>query len=105
MPSASAAGSGSPQPLHPWSISPARVDVRCPVRAGVGSIERWARCWRPQLAAVLGESGAFVAAIAVPWAVFFVGWIAAGLLTPSGTDNRPIRTHGPLDVEHELVEV
>jgi hypothetical protein len=37
--------------------------------------------------------------------VFFLGWIAAGLLTPSGTDNSPIRTRGPLDVEHELVEV
>jgi hypothetical protein len=37
--------------------------------------------------------------------VFFLGWMAAGLLTPSGTDNAPIRTRGPLDVEHELVEV
>jgi hypothetical protein len=36
--------------------------------------------------------------------VFFLGWIAAGLLTPSGTDNRPIRATGPLDIEHELVE-
>ena len=26
--------------------------------------------------------------------------VAAGLLTPSGTDNRPVVTHGPLDVEH-----
>jgi hypothetical protein len=42
------------------------------------------------------------AAIAVPWAVFFLGWIAAGLLTPSGTDNTPIRTPGPLDAEHVL---
>jgi hypothetical protein len=44
--------------------------------------------------------------------VFFVGWIAAGIFTPSGTDNTPIRTPGPLDAEHalggsqrELVEV
>jgi hypothetical protein len=34
--------------------------------------------------------------------VFFLGWIAAGLLTPSGTDNTPILTRGPLDSEHEL---
>jgi hypothetical protein len=34
--------------------------------------------------------------------VFFLGWLAAGLLTPSGTDNRPIHTHGPLDAEDRL---
>ena len=60
--------------------------------------------FRPQLVAALGEGWAKVAALAAPWAVFFFGWIAAGLLTPSGTDNRPVVTHGPLDVEHELVE-
>jgi NADH-quinone oxidoreductase subunit H len=60
--------------------------------------------FRPQLVAALGPAGAGAVAIAAPWAVFLLGWIAAGLLTPSGTDNRPIRTHGPLDVEHELVE-
>jgi NADH-quinone oxidoreductase subunit H len=61
--------------------------------------------FRPQLVAALGDGVAKAAAVAIPWAVFFLGWIAAGLLTPSGTDNTPIRTHGPLDIEHELVEV
>ncbi|MFM8498327.1 MAG: NADH-quinone oxidoreductase subunit NuoH [Planctomycetia bacterium] len=61
--------------------------------------------FQPQLVAALGEGWAKVAAIGVPWAVFFLGWIAAGLLTPSGTDNRPVLTHGPLDIEHELAEV
>ena len=61
--------------------------------------------FRPQLTAALGATGAQVAAVAIPWAVFFLGWIAAGMLTPSGTDNTPIRTSGPLDIEHELVEV
>lgn len=61
--------------------------------------------FRPQLTAALGATGAQVAAVVIPWGVFFLGWIAAGMLTPSGTDNTPIRTRGPLDVEHELVEV
>ena len=61
--------------------------------------------FRPQLAAALGSGAATAVAVAAPWAVFFLGWMAAGLLTPSGTDNAPIRTRGPLDVEHELVEV
>jgi NADH-quinone oxidoreductase subunit H len=61
--------------------------------------------FRPHLVTALGAGGAKAVAIAAPWVVFFVGWIAAGLLTPSGTDNTPIRTSGPLDVEHELVEV
>ena len=60
--------------------------------------------FRPQLVAALGPGIAKAAAIAIPWVVFFLGWIAAGLLTPSGSDNRPILTHGPLDVEHDLVE-
>ena len=60
--------------------------------------------FRPQLVAALGEGWAKTAAIAAPWAVFFIGWLAAGLLTPSGTDNTPILTRGPLDIEHELVE-
>jgi NADH-quinone oxidoreductase subunit H len=60
--------------------------------------------FRPQLVAALGEGWAKWAAIAAPWAVFLVGWITAGILTPSGTDNRPIRTHGPLDIEHDLVD-
>ena len=60
--------------------------------------------FRPQLVAALGEDWAKWAAIAAPWAVFLVGWITAGILTPSGTDNRPILTHGPLDIEHDLVD-
>lgn len=60
--------------------------------------------FRPQLAAALGAGWAKWAAIAAPWAVFLVGWILAGILSPSGTDNRPVRTHGPLDIEHDLVE-
>ena len=58
--------------------------------------------FRPQLVAALGPSAATAVAIAAPWGVFFLGWIAAGLLTPSGTDNTPIRTPGPLDAEHVL---
>jgi NADH-quinone oxidoreductase subunit H len=58
--------------------------------------------FRPQLTAALGTGVAGAVAIAAPWAVFFLGWIAAGLLTPSGTDNSPIRTPGPLDAEHGL---
>jgi NADH-quinone oxidoreductase subunit H len=61
--------------------------------------------YRAQLEAALGAGWAQAAAVAIPWVVFFVGWIAAGVLTPSGTDNTPVITHGPLDVEHELVEV
>ena len=58
--------------------------------------------FRPQLVAALGAAAAGWVAIVAPWVVFFVGWIAAGLLTPSGTDNRPVRTHDPFDIEHEL---
>ena len=59
--------------------------------------------FRPQLVAALGAGWAKWAAIAAPWAVFLVGWITAGIFTPSGTDNRPIRTHGPLDIEHDIL--
>jgi len=58
--------------------------------------------FRPQLVDRLGAGPAQLVAIAAPWAVFFIGWIAAGLLTPSGTDNVPIRTHGVLDAERSL---
>ncbi|MCX7431292.1 MAG: NADH-quinone oxidoreductase subunit NuoH [Planctomycetia bacterium] len=61
--------------------------------------------FRPQLVERLGAGPAGVIALAAPWAVFFLGWIAAGMLTPSGTDNTPIRTHNMLDAERELVEV
>ena len=58
--------------------------------------------FRPQLVERLGAGPAGAIAIAAPWAVFFLGWIAAGLLTPSGTDNTPIRTHDMLDAERSL---
>jgi NADH-quinone oxidoreductase subunit H len=58
--------------------------------------------FRPQLTAALGSGWASAVAVATPWVVFFVGWLAAGLLTPSGTDNTPILTRGPLDIEYEL---
>ena len=61
--------------------------------------------FRPQLSEAVGPATAGWIALLIPWCVFFVGWITAGLLTPSGTDNTPIRTYGPLDVEHDLVEV
>ena len=61
--------------------------------------------FRPQLVEAVGAGPAGWIALLVPWGVFFAGWIAAGLFTPSGTDNTPIRTHGPLDIEPELVEV
>ena len=59
--------------------------------------------FRPQLFAWLGP-WAQAAAIGAPWAVFFIGWIGAGLLTPSGTDNRPILTRGPLEGDQGLLE-
>ncbi len=58
--------------------------------------------FRPQLVAALGAGPAAAIALAAPWAVFFLGWIAAGMLTPSGTDNTPIRTHTMLDAERSL---
>jgi NADH-quinone oxidoreductase subunit H len=60
--------------------------------------------YRPWLVERLGSSGAGWVALALPWGMFFVGWIVAGLLTPSGTDNRPIHTHGPLDAEQSLAD-
>ncbi|MFM7034635.1 MAG: NADH-quinone oxidoreductase subunit NuoH [Planctomycetia bacterium] len=58
--------------------------------------------FRPQLVSALGDGPAGWAALVIPWGVFLLGWIAAGLFTPSGTDNRPIRAHDPFDIEHEL---
>jgi NADH-quinone oxidoreductase subunit H len=60
--------------------------------------------FRPQLIERFGAGPAGVIALAAPWAVFFLGWIAAGVLTPSGTDNTPIRTHTMLDAERSLRE-
>ena len=58
--------------------------------------------FRPQLIEKLGAGPAGAIALAAPWAVFFLGWITAGVLTPSGTDNTPIRTHTMLDAERSL---
>jgi NADH-quinone oxidoreductase subunit H len=64
--------------------------------------------FRPQLVEALGSSAAGWVAILLPWGVFFAGWITAGMLTPSGTDNRPIRPNvlsddGVFAAEHALV--
>ena len=58
--------------------------------------------FRPQLVEAIGQTWATLAAIAGPWALFFVSLITAGMLTPSGTDNRPIRTTRPLDGTRSL---
>jgi NADH-quinone oxidoreductase subunit H len=60
--------------------------------------------FRPQVTSALGAGPGGLLIGAVPWLVFFGGWVAAGLLTPSGTDNRPLLAHGPLDVEREMAE-
>ena len=59
--------------------------------------------FRPQLVSTLGPAAARWAAIGLPWLVFLVGWITAGILTPSGTDNTPVRTHGPHDIERDIL--
>ena len=58
--------------------------------------------FRPQMIGLWGAGPAAAIAVAIPWTVFFVGWILAGILTPSGTDNRPIRPDGPLNIEAQL---
>ncbi len=58
--------------------------------------------FRPQLVEAIGQTWATLAAIAGPWALFFVSLITAGMLTPSRTDNRPIRTTRPLDGTRSL---
>jgi NADH-quinone oxidoreductase subunit H len=58
--------------------------------------------FRPRLEATLGPGLTSGIAIGLPWLIFFGGWAAAGLLTPSGTDNRPIRRPGPFDSEHDI---
>ncbi|MBU6276357.1 MAG: NADH-quinone oxidoreductase subunit NuoH [Planctomycetes bacterium] len=57
---------------------------------------------RPWLVEHVGSSAAGWLAVGLPWATFLVGWIVAGVFTPSSTDNTPILTHGPLDAEHDL---
>jgi NADH-quinone oxidoreductase subunit H len=48
--------------------------------------------FRTTLEFTLGTGLAAFFTIGGPWLIFFGGWICAGLLTPSATDNRPIRT-------------
>ena len=64
--------------------------------------------FRPQMTAAWGSSAAGWIALLLPWGVFLVGWITAGVLTPSGTDNRPIRpevaeSDGLFSAEHALL--
>ena len=60
--------------------------------------------FRTQLVAALGPGIAGTVAIALPWIACLAGWLVAGVFTPSGTDNTPILTHDPLDIERELAE-
>jgi NADH-quinone oxidoreductase subunit H len=60
--------------------------------------------FRPQLVAALGPGLAKMVAIGIPWIACLAGWVVAGMFTPSGTDNTPILTHGPLDIERELAD-
>ncbi len=64
--------------------------------------------FRPQMVSAFGELTAGWLALLLPWGVFLLGWITAGILTPSGTDNRPIRPSllkedGVFAAEHALV--
>ncbi len=64
--------------------------------------------FRPQMTEAMGASAAGWVALLLPWAVFLLGWITAGVLTPSGTDNRPIRADileddGLFAAEHALL--
>jgi len=58
--------------------------------------------FRPRLEAALGPGLTGGIMIGLPWLIFFGGWLAAGLLTPSGTDNRPVGRPGPFDTERDL---
>jgi hypothetical protein len=60
--------------------------------------------FRPQLVAALGTGLAGAVAIALPWIACLVGWVVAGVFTPSGTDNTPILTHDPLDIERDMAD-
>jgi hypothetical protein len=61
--------------------------------------------FRPQLVAALGTGLAGAVAIALPWIACLVGWVVAGVFTPSGTDNTPILTHDPLDIERDMADL
>lgn len=58
--------------------------------------------FRPRLEASVGAGLTTGLSLGLPWLIFFGGWIAAGVLTPSGTDNRPIRGAGPFDSERDI---
>ncbi|MEC8738008.1 MAG: complex I subunit 1 family protein, partial [Planctomycetota bacterium] len=58
--------------------------------------------FRPVLQSTLGNSLTTGIAVAGPWIFFIGGLVCAGLLSPSATDNRPIRTSDPFDQERHL---
>ena len=58
--------------------------------------------FRPVLQSTLGNSLTTGIAVAGPWIFFVGGLVCAGLLSPSATDNRPIRTTDPFDQERHL---
>ncbi len=58
--------------------------------------------FRSALQSTLGNSLTTCVAVGVPWIIFFGGLICAGLLTPSATDNRPIRARDSFDQERHL---
>ncbi|MGB0654587.1 MAG: NADH-quinone oxidoreductase subunit NuoH [Pirellulales bacterium] len=58
--------------------------------------------FRSALQSALGNSLTTCVAVGVPWIIFFGGLICAGLLTPSATDNRPIRARDSFDQGRHL---
>ena len=58
--------------------------------------------FRSALQSALGNSLTTCGAVGVPWIIFFGGLICAGLLTPSATDNRPIRARDSFDQGRHL---
>lgn len=58
--------------------------------------------FRSALQSALGSSLTTGVAVGVPWIIFFGGLICAGLLTPSATDNRPIRARDSFDQGRHL---
>ena len=74
------------------------VASRAPKSVVVATIEEF----RLTLQSALGNSLTAGITVGVPWIIFFGGLICAGLLTPSRTDNRPIRTRDYFDQERHL---
>ena len=58
--------------------------------------------FRPALESTLGTGLTTPLTIGGAWLVFFGGWVCAGLLTPSATDNRPIHTRSPFTEKQGL---